>query len=229
MPLSLANATEEAQELASSCSSHLSSEYYVEKSFVPASGGHPIRYYASKVTEEEAPHPVEFILPHIPQEDRLLIVFSADHVYLHYKNHRIDSEGSVGFSVQSFVRKSHAIKGNLAFLLHRLPEEAKAFLDEQIQNPQATTARTCTSAACQTLLGLQIKDFEKRYYLSSSLAKHLLRAHREGKPVEIISLSYDNPEQLLSDIQEKQASRVLWAVTPTSILAFWGYIISLFF
>lgn len=218
-----------ASEIPGSCSEHLSSEYYVEKSFVPASGGAPIRYHASKLIAKEAPHNVEFILPHIPKDDRLFIVFSEDHVYLHYKNHRIDSQGRVGFSVRSFVRKSHVIRGDLAFLIHHLPKEAKAFLDEQIQNPQLIRALTCTRAACQTLLGTQIKDLEQGYYLSSSLAKRLLKAHRDGKPVEVISLSYYNPEQLLTDMQAKQTSRVFSASVTAGLLVFWTYMASLLF
>lgn len=210
-----------------SCEENLYSEYYAEKSFLWR-GFMKTRYYSSIIQNDHQPHPTKYILPHIPEDDKLLIVFNGAHVYLHYKDHRIDSLGpGNGIRVYSFVRRSHSAIGSLAFVVYNLSDKTKSYLSETIRNPSTRRALSCVTIACDFLKESSSNTVNGRSWLPSRLAAKLVAAHRKGKPVEIIALNGTSPSSLIHEIRMEESRPLLLIPLVGAPIGLLGYLASL--
>lgn len=130
-------------------------------------------------------------------DDIVISIYEGGHSLFFYKGYRIDSKGSAGFQVKSFIKKGNTTSGELAVVIKNISQEKREELDYLIESFEVTGQITCTAVTCKYLTDSNGPIKNKFYYpmrLINSLVDY--KSLKQTKNLEFYTLNNKTIDQI---------------------------------
>lgn len=124
-------------------------------------------------------------------------MYANGHSMIYFRGYRIDSSGSAGLDVSSFLTKASSFAGDVLVIVRDVPSEVVDALNQLINQFESITERSCIGTTCTHLIDSNLPILNKKVLTPGSLLNHLLEFKKTSDlNVDIYTLNNRNLKRI---------------------------------